>query len=75
MFFISGTSPGDSAVAMNAGLFNHFMKGSGYPIGGASQIAFNIIPVIERGGGKVLCNARGWYSDMYNIYSIIYTII
>ena len=36
----------------------HFTDCGGYyPIGGASEIALNIIPVIERSGGKVLVRA------------------
>lgn len=34
------------------------MHGGFYPIGGASEIAFNIIPVIEKNGGKVLVRAN-----------------
>ena len=34
-----------------------FLQGAGYPIGGASEFAFNIIPVIERSGGKVFVKA------------------
>ena len=56
---LTGTAPGDSNVMMNSSLFSHFMSGAGYPIGGASQIALNIIPVIERAGGRVLVRARG----------------
>ena len=56
---LTGTAPGDSNVMMNSSLFSHFMSGAGYPIGGASQIAQNIIPVIERAGGRVLVRARG----------------
>ena len=55
----TGTAPSDSNVMMNSSLFSHFMSGAGYPIGGASQIAQNIIPVIERAGGRVLVRARG----------------
>ena len=37
----------------------HFTDCGGYyPIGGASEIALNIIPVIERAGGKVLVRAK-----------------
>jgi len=33
----------------------HFLQHGGfYPKGGASEIALNIIPVIEKAGGKVL---------------------
>jgi all-trans-retinol 13,14-reductase len=32
--------------------------GAHYPVGGASEFAFNIIPVVERAGGTVLCRAN-----------------
>lgn len=44
---------------MHASLINHFLYGGAYPVGGASEIALNIIPVIERAGGKVLVRANG----------------
>lgn len=43
---------------MHAALANHFTRGGYYPKGGASEIAFNIIPTIEKAGGKVLVHAR-----------------
>jgi len=50
-----GTPPSKSNFTMQAALNRHFMKaGAHYPIGGASEIAFNIIPVIEKAGGRVL---------------------
>lgn len=42
---------------MQSTLLNHFMHGAYYPKGGASEIAFNIIPVIRRAGGNVLVRA------------------
>ncbi|KAL5257799.1 hypothetical protein ACHWQZ_G012661 [Mnemiopsis leidyi] len=54
-----GTEPENSSFKTQAGLMTHFSGTGGfYPIGGASEIAFNMIPVIERSGGKVLVNAR-----------------
>ena len=44
--------------SMQAELISHFQHGGFYPIGGASEIAFNMIPVIERTGGKVLVKAE-----------------
>ena len=52
-----GTLPKDTSFVMHALLTDHFMNGSYYPVGGASEIAFHIIPVIERGGGRVLVRA------------------
>lgn len=37
---------------------SHFYSGGFYPKGGASEIALNIIPVIEKSGGKVLVRAN-----------------
>ena len=42
---------------MQSALLNHFMHGAYYPKGGASEIAFHIIPVIRRSGGNVLVRA------------------
>ena len=53
-----GTKPSDSSFAMQALLHNHYMRGAYYPVGGASEIAFNAIPVIERGGGKVMVRVQ-----------------
>ena len=39
---------------MHAMLISHFQRGGSYPVGGASEIAFHMIPIIERAGGKVL---------------------
>jgi len=54
-----GTLPSKSSFSMQATLNRHFSKGGGsYPRGGASEIAFNIIPVIEAAGGRVLVRAN-----------------
>lgn len=42
---------------MQALLTNHFTYGGYYPVGGASETAFNIIPTIEAAGGRVLVRA------------------
>jgi all-trans-retinol 13,14-reductase len=39
-------------------LKNIYILGSCYPIGGASEIPYRIIPVIERSGGRVLMKAN-----------------
>ncbi len=50
-----GSPPQDSHFIMQGLLINHFVHSGGYyPKGGASEIAFNMIPIIERHGGKVL---------------------
>ena len=40
----------DGPFSMHALLVNHYKNGAFYPVGGASEIALNIIPVIERFG-------------------------
>lgn len=35
-----------------------YSAGSCYPKGGASELAFSMIPIIERAGGKVLCGSK-----------------
>ncbi|XP_022085438.1 putative all-trans-retinol 13,14-reductase [Acanthaster planci] len=52
-----GTPPSKSSFVMHCLLVNHFMKGTFFPVGGASEIAYHIIPTIERSGGKVLVRA------------------
>lgn len=44
---------------MHGMLINHFLRSGGYyPYGGASEIAFQMVPGIERAGGKVLARAH-----------------
>jgi len=54
-----GTPPSKCNFTMMALLHRHFMSGgASYPVGGASEIAFNMIPVIEKAGGKILVRAN-----------------
>ena len=54
-----GTQPSRTNFIMQSLLNRHFLKfGAHYPVGGASEVALNMIPVIERAGGKVLVRAR-----------------
>jgi len=53
-----GTPPSQSCFHMQAVLQRHFSTGGAYPSGGASEIAYNIIPVIEAAGGRVLVRAN-----------------
>eukprot|EP00794_Sanderia_malayensis_P003298 gene3298-3781_t len=52
-----GTAPKNAPFFMQATLLMHFIYGGYYPRGGASEIAFHSIPVIQRSGGKVLVRA------------------
>jgi len=54
-----GCPPSQATFTMQATLNRHFMRGGAhYPVGGSSEIAYNIIPVIESTGGKVLVRAN-----------------
>ncbi|XP_037093628.1 all-trans-retinol 13,14-reductase-like [Pollicipes pollicipes] len=53
-----GTSPDQAGFPMQATLLAHFWHGGSYPVGGASEIAFHMIPVIEEAGGRVLVRAE-----------------
>lgn len=53
-----GVPPSRAPFAMQATLFTHFSNGAFYPVGGASEIAYHVIPTIERAGGKVLVRAN-----------------
>ena len=53
-----GTPPSRSNFTMHGACVRHIMKqGAFYPVGGSSEMALNIIPVIEAAGGRVLVRA------------------
>jgi len=52
-----GTLPKDTSFSMHAVLVNHFLLGVAYPVGGASEIAYNIVPTILRSGGACYVRA------------------
>ncbi|XP_061761456.1 all-trans-retinol 13,14-reductase [Nerophis ophidion] len=52
-----GNIPKESSFSMHSLLVNHYLNGAWYPKGGASEIAYHIIPVIEKAGGAVLVRA------------------
>lgn len=52
-----GVTPSHTTFSMHALLVDHYIKGAFYPRGGSSEIAFHIIPVIQRAGGAVLTKA------------------
>ena len=49
-----GPPPSKGSFFMHASVVNHYLEGGWYPYGGTSEIARNIIPVIEKAGGRVL---------------------
>lgn len=42
---------------MHSLLVRHYLNGAWYPKGGASEIAYHMIPIIEKAGGAVLVRA------------------
>lgn len=52
-----GVPPSRAPFAMQATLLTHFSNGAFYPVGGASEIAYHVIPTIEAAGGRVLVRA------------------
>ncbi|XP_046722843.1 all-trans-retinol 13,14-reductase-like [Silurus meridionalis] len=57
IFGTYGNPPKDASFSMHSLLVCHYMNGAWYPKGGASQIAYNMIPIIEKAGGAVLVRA------------------
>lgn len=53
-----GSPPGESSFAMHAVVAQHYLGGGNFPVGGASQIARHIEPVIQRAGGAVVVSAE-----------------
>ncbi|KAJ8383508.1 hypothetical protein AAFF_G00220250 [Aldrovandia affinis] len=56
-YLFYGVPPRDSSTVINALLLHHYKRGAYYPRGGASEIPFHIIPVIQKPGGNVLVRA------------------
>ncbi len=48
-----GLPPSQSAFGVHGGVISHYLRGAWYPEGGAGRIAAEIIPEIERAGGRV----------------------
>ncbi|XP_075579083.1 all-trans-retinol 13,14-reductase-like [Pelecanus crispus] len=56
-YLFYGTAPRDSSFLVNVLMVHHYQRGAWYPRGGASEIAFHAVPLIERAGGAVLVRA------------------
>ncbi|KAM8947882.1 all-trans-retinol 13,14-reductase-like [Pelodytes ibericus] len=56
-YLFYGVPPSDSSFMINALLIHHYKRGAWYPLGGSSEIAFNMIPLIRSAGGNVLVRA------------------
>lgn len=52
-----GVPPKQSSFMIHALIAKHYIHGGYYPVGGASEMAKTIIPVIQRGGGDVMTYA------------------
>lgn len=48
-----GLPPRRSSFAMHATVVEHYLEGAFYPVGGSSQFARTLAPVIERAGGHL----------------------
>ncbi|XP_072550131.1 all-trans-retinol 13,14-reductase-like [Salminus brasiliensis] len=57
IFGTYGNIPKEASFSMHSLLFCHYMPGAWYPKGGASEIAYHMIPIIEKAGGAVLVRA------------------
>ncbi|MZR62485.1 NAD(P)/FAD-dependent oxidoreductase [Alcanivorax sp. DP30] len=53
----NGLVPSESSFIIHALIARHYLYGGYYPIGGASEMAKTIIPVIQQGGGEVFTYA------------------
>ena len=53
-----GLTPKKSSFAMHTSVVKHYFGGGSFPIGGSSQIANTIDPVIEAAGGTILISAE-----------------
>ncbi|XP_010872700.2 inactive all-trans-retinol 13,14-reductase [Esox lucius] len=56
-YLFYGVPPKEASFLINTLLLQHYKRGAYYPVGGASEIAFHIIPVIRKAGGAVLVRA------------------
>lgn len=52
-----GMSPRDMPFFVAVGLHLHYITGAWYPVGGSSQIALTMLPLIREAGGEVFVNA------------------
>ena len=53
----NGLPPAESSFIIHALIARHYLYGGYYPIGGASEMAKTIIPVIQQSGGEVFTYA------------------
>jgi all-trans-retinol 13,14-reductase len=53
-----GLPPAKASFAIHAMIFNHYLGGAAYPVGGAASIARAIAPMIEAHGGEIVIGAE-----------------
>ncbi|MFN8370413.1 MAG: NAD(P)/FAD-dependent oxidoreductase [Bacteriovoracaceae bacterium] len=53
-----GSLPSESPFLMHALIYWHFRWGAYYPVGGSKEIAANILNVVLKNGGEVLCQSN-----------------
>jgi all-trans-retinol 13,14-reductase len=53
-----GLPPSEASFVIHAMIFNHYLGGAAYPVGGASRIAASVAPVIEASGGEIIVCAE-----------------
>ncbi|PWA17742.1 hypothetical protein CCH79_00008310 [Gambusia affinis] len=57
IFGTYGNMPKDASFSMHSLLTTHYLNGAWYPKAGSSEIAYHMIPIIEKAGGAVLVRA------------------
>ncbi|XP_073350198.1 all-trans-retinol 13,14-reductase [Pagrus major] len=73
IFGTYGNAPNDASFSMHSLLVTHYLNGAWYPKGGASEIAYHMIPIIEKAGGAVLVRApvnRILFNDAKEAYGV-----
>ncbi|XP_047212063.1 all-trans-retinol 13,14-reductase-like isoform X1 [Girardinichthys multiradiatus] len=73
IFGTYGNKPKDASFAMHSLLITHYLSGAWYPKGGSSEIAYHMIPIIEKAGGAVLVRApvnRILFNDAKEAYGV-----
>ena len=53
-----GLPPAQASFAIHAMVFNHYLGGGAYPVGGAARIAETMTPLIEAAGGQIVIGAE-----------------
>jgi all-trans-retinol 13,14-reductase len=53
-----GLPPAQASFAVHAMIFNHYLGGAAYPVGGSASIARSVAPVIEKQGGAIVIGAE-----------------